>query len=201
MGSRYVTLDSIPNQYPFRLRDLGLTNSVGVFDDARLNVMFDFALACSETLLVLKFSKKNALSESAEVEGTVFANDIQPQYHANDDVDGRQSHGGARGNRGRYGLGRIFSRRVANNLHNRTVIRENVGASLEPSSCVDDSSSPESFERDVNVLDPGDERSSHTLDCLPVSPIATVCLGRKQPAIMRRALVSLNHFAKFAIVN
>ena len=34
--------------------------------------------------------------------------------------------------------------------------------------CVDDSSSPEfSLERDVNVLDPGDERScsSHTLDC------------------------------------
>ena len=38
-------------------------------------------------------------------------------------------------------------------------------SSLEP--CVDDSSSPESLERDVNVLDPGDERScsSHTLDC------------------------------------
>ena len=30
-------------------------------------------------------------------------------------------------------------------------------SSLEP--CVDDSSSPESLERDVNALDPGDERS------------------------------------------
>ena len=68
-----------------------------------------FGCVCTS---VLKFSKKNVLS--AEFEGTVFATDIQPQYRAKDDVDGRQSHGGARGNRGRYyGLGRIFSRRDA----------------------------------------------------------------------------------------
>ena len=56
--------------------------------------MFDLTLARSETLLVLKFSKKNMLS--AEFEGIIFATDIQSQYRAKDDIDGRQSHGGAR---------------------------------------------------------------------------------------------------------
>ena len=90
----YSNSSPVITSHPFRLRDLGLTNSVGVFDDARLNVIFDLTFARSETLLVLKFSKKNVLS--AEFEGIIFATDIQPQYRAKDGIDGRQSHGGAR---------------------------------------------------------------------------------------------------------
>ena len=58
--------------------------------------------------------------------------------------------------------------------------------SVEP--CVDDSSSPESLERSVNVLDTGLLASA--FQCR----IATVCLqvGRKQPAVMRRALILPN---------
>ena len=69
------------------------------------------------------------------------------------------------------------------NSHNRTVIRKNVR--LEPS--IDDSSSPECIERDVNVLDPPPffwkcARPLHTL-AFSVSPIATACLGRNNPLL------------------